>query len=82
MANIKIYTSLGCGYCTSAKRLLSSLGAPYEEISLWSNPDLADELRTKHNWSSVPMIFIDDKFMGGYEDIAALHKQGLLQPLL
>lgn len=82
MAHIKIYTSLGCGYCTSAKRLLSSLGATYEEINLWNNPDLADELRTTHNWSSVPMIFIDEKFMGGYDDIAALHKQGLLQALL
>ena len=78
MPNVTIYTSPICAYCSAAKRLLSSLGMPYKEINLWDEPNLVYELKDKYHWQTVPMIFIDDEFIGGYDDIAALHRQGLL----
>jgi glutaredoxin 3 len=78
MKQVKIYTSPICGYCLAAKRLLSSLGVSYEEIGLWDQPDLVHELQEKYQWQTVPMIFIDDEFVGGYDDISTLHRQGLL----
>lgn len=78
MKPVKIYTSPVCGYCGAAKRLLSSLGASYEEVNLWEQPDLIDEMQEKYQWQTVPMIFIDNEFVGGYDDIVALHQQGVL----
>ncbi len=78
MPHVKIYTSPICAYCSAAKRLFTSLGVTYEEIGLWDQPELVEELREKYQWQTVPMIFIDDEFVGGYDDVAALHKQGLL----
>lgn len=78
MKSVKIYTSPVCSYCGAAKRLLSSLGASYEEVNLWDQPDLVDELQAKYQWQTVPMIFIDNEFIGGYDDIAALHREGVL----
>jgi glutaredoxin 3 len=62
-----------------AKRLLTQLKVPYEEISLEDKPELRRKLSEENNgYRTVPMIFIDGKFIGGYTELAALHKQGKL----
>jgi glutaredoxin 3 len=62
-----------------AKRLLTQLKVPYEEISLEDKPELRRKLSEENNgYRTVPMIFIDGKFIGGYMELAALHKQGKL----
>ena len=83
MAHIVIYTKTVCPYCTSAKNLFKNLGAEYEEINL----DGKDELRAKLSnenggFRTVPMIFIDNKFIGGFDDASKLHKSGELTKLL
>lgn len=82
MSGVRLYTSPGCAYCLAAKQLLSSIGATYEELNLRDHPEEADRLREQYQWRSVPMIFINDEFVGGYDDIASLHQQGLLQQKL
>ncbi len=82
MSKIVLYTTPVCGYCFMAKNLLKSLGADYTEVNAWEQADEVDRLQAEHNWRSVPMIFINDKFMGGYDDIAALHRQGRLETIL
>ncbi len=79
MQPIKLYTSSWCAYCVAAKHFLSSLGANFEEIDISTQPDLADQLQATYNWRSVPMIFIKDEFIGGYDDMMRLHQQGLLK---
>lgn len=79
MTPIRIYTSAWCGYCQRAKSLLTSLGATFEEIDIGNNPTLAEELKRKYQWSTVPMIFFGDEFMGGYDDIFALDRKGVLR---
>jgi glutaredoxin 3 len=79
MREVKIYTTEVCPYCVQAKRLLTQLKVPYEEISLEDKPELRRKLSKENNgYRTVPMIFIDGKFIGGYTELAALHKQGKL----
>jgi glutaredoxin 3 len=83
MTAVRIYTTSVCPYCSAAKALFKSLGIAYEEINL----DGKDELRTKlskenNGWRTVPMIFIFDKFVGGFDDVNKLHKNGELMKLL
>lgn len=82
MNQIRIYTSPNCVYCLLAKQLITSLGASYEEIDLTQQPELREHLQNRYNWSSVPMIFFGERFMGGFEDINQLHQKGLLLPEL
>lgn len=79
MREVKIYTTNVCPYCVQAKRLLTQLKVPYEEINLEEKPALRQKLSEENNgYRTVPMIFIDGKFLGGYSELAALHKQGKL----
>ncbi len=83
MANVQIYTTSSCPYCVAAKNLFSTLNVPYEEINLDGNSELRMKLSQENNgWRTVPMIFIHNKFTGGFDDINKLHKQGELTKLL
>lgn len=83
MAKVVIYTTRVCPYCVFAKKLFERLGVSFEEIGLDANPDLRAKLSDDNNgWRTVPMIFINDKFIGGFDDVNALHSQGKLAGLL
>lgn len=82
MADVIIYTTAYCGYCVRAKRLCDQLGIPYEERRLDDDWELRDKLSEEHNWRTVPMIFIRDRFIGGFDDFQELHQSGRLQPML
>lgn len=82
MAEVKIYTTRLCGYCIRAKALLNSKRIKFEEIDVSSNAELRLWLRERTGRTSVPQIFINGKAVGGYDDIAALDRQGKLDPML
>lgn len=65
-----------------ASRFFDKLKIPYTEVSLDDKPDLRDELSQTHDWQTVPMIFVGDKFVGGYQDVARLERTGELARLL
>ena len=80
---IRIYTSDFCSYCTRAKNLLTKKGVAYEEVHL-DRSDMQSrmslvELTGRY---TVPQILIDDRPVGGYDEIKALDDQGRLDPLL
>lgn len=82
MKSVIVYTSPLCTYCLRAKQLLQSLDIPFEEKDLSADPALAESLSTKHHWRTVPMIFIGEEFIGGYDDLSALNLSGELQKKL
>jgi glutaredoxin 3 len=78
MKKVKIYTGDFCGYCTMAKRLLQSRGIEFEEINVSHQDELRIWLIQTTGQRTVPQIFIGDQSVGGYTDISALDRQGLL----
>jgi glutaredoxin 3 len=79
MKKITVYSAGYCPYCTQAKRLLTELKLTFEDISLDGNDELREKLSAENGgYRTVPMIFIGDEFIGGFSDLAALHRQGLL----
>lgn len=82
MADVRIYTTPVCPYCVRAKSLFTRLGVAFEEIDLSRDEALRARLSAEHNWRTVPMIFVGDHFVGGYDDLNELHRAGKLTPLL
>ncbi len=79
MKDVKVYTGSNCGYCNAAKKLLQTAAVAFEEIGLDDKPELRTKLSAENgHYRTIPMIFIDGKFIGGYNDLQALHKQGKL----
>ena len=80
---VEIYTKMYCGYCHRAKRLLDSKGVEYEEFDITlGGPKRAEMMERNPNARTVPQVFIDDKSIGGSDDLAALDRDGKLDALL
>ncbi len=81
MRKIIVYTRENCSYCEMAKSLLKRRSLAYTVVDLTHDHDLREQLAAPHHWRTLPMIFIDDKFIGGYTDLAKLDGEGALKPL-
>lgn len=83
MPTITIYTTRFCPYCINAKRLLDSKGVAYNEISVDLSPAKRREMtQLAGGKSSVPQIWIGEKYIGGCNELYALEQQQQLNPLL
>lgn len=83
MANIEIYTWAHCPYCIRAKALLNSKGVKFTEYAIDGDEAAREKMSVRANGRrSVPQIFIDNKHIGGCDDIHALDADGGLDPLL
>ncbi len=83
MAKIEIYTKKICPYCQQAKQLLDKKGASYQEIAIEQDDELREQMLQRSNGRrTVPQIFIDDRHIGGCDDLYALDRSGGLDPLL
>jgi len=83
MASVEIYTSPLCGFCHSAKRLLTEKGVGFVETDV-SRDSVQKQAMMKRAGGrhTVPQIFIAGTHVGGCEDLLALERAGKLDPML
>lgn len=79
---IVMYTQALCGYCAAARSLLESKDVTYEEIDVTLDAGLRREMAEWSGVSTVPQIFIDDRHIGGYDQLSKLDREGKLDALL
>ena len=77
-----IYSTATCPYCTLAKRLLDAKGVPFREIRVDRNVQLRREMMARSQRFTVPQIFIDERHVGGFDDLYELDCRGALDALL
>ena len=83
MKNVIIYMGPMCGYCDAAKRLLNKKNIPFKEINIALEENKMEEMLKKSNgMKTIPQIFIEDKHIGGYDELRALENKGELDKLL
>lgn len=83
MASVVIYTRQFCGYCSAAKKLLETKGVAYQEHDATYAPEIRQEMIKRANGrSTFPQIFIDERHVGGCDDLHALERAGELDALL
>jgi glutaredoxin 3 len=83
MAKILMYTTATCPFCLNAERLLLSKGVTQiNKVRVDLEPDLRVEMMEKTGRRTVPQIYIDERHIGGFEELRALDLAGKLEPLL
>jgi glutaredoxin 3 len=83
MANIVMYTTASCPYCINAERLLVSKGVKeINKIRVDLQPELRVEMMQKTGRRTVPQIYIDERHIGGFDELRKLDLAGGLDPLL
>lgn len=83
MAKVVMYSTGVCPFCLQAERLLRAKGvAEIEKIRVDLDPTRRDEMVQRTGRRTVPQIYVGDRHVGGYDDLAALDRAGGLEPLL
>ena len=83
MAKILMYSTGVCPFCLMAERLLKSKGvAQIEKVRVDLEPERRREMMERTGRRTVPQIYVDDRHVGGYDDLAALDRAGGLDALL
>ncbi|MFT5330320.1 MAG: glutaredoxin 3 [Parasphingorhabdus sp.] len=83
MSKVEIYTKFTCGYCFRAKALLENKNVSFEETDIsMGGKDREEMIQRSGGRMTVPQIFIDDRHIGGSDDLAALDQSGELDALL
>jgi glutaredoxin 3 len=83
MVDVTIYTRMMCGYCTAAKRLLDRKGVAYKEMDASFSPELRLEMiQRAHGRTTFPQIFIDERHVGGCDELYDIEETGQLDRML
>ena len=82
-AKVEIYTWSRCPFCIRAKGLLDQKGVDYSEYCIDGDEAARDQMTIRAGGKrSLPQIFIDDRHIGGCDDLYDLDSMGELEPLL
>lgn len=83
MAQIKMYSTRCCLFCVRAEQLLARKGiSNLDKILVDTDPERREEMLLRSGRRSVPQIFIGERHVGGFDDLARLESAGELDTLL
>ncbi len=83
MAKVEIYGTRVCPFCDRAKELLKRKNIEFTEYKIDEDMDKRQEMVTRNPGArTVPQIFINDKAIGGFDDLNALSNSGELDKIL
>lgn len=81
--NVVMYSTAYCGFCQRARGLLERKGVDIQEIKVDEDATEREKmLKRSGGRRTVPQIFIGERHVGGYDDLAALDRTGELDKLL
>lgn len=81
--DILMYSTAFCGYCQRARNLFERKGVNVREIKIDEDPREREAMLQKSGGRrTVPQIFIGERHVGGYDELAALDRSGELDQLL
>ena len=81
MAQIIVYSTDPCSFCTRAKELLKTRGIAFEEVNLAKDPVGRAKLAGETGMMSFPQIVIDGSVLGGFRELITADRSGALDEL-
>lgn len=76
MPHMEVYSTPNCPYCVRAKALLQSKILTFKEIDVGDDVESLRKMVQLSGLRSVPQIFINDRSIGGYDELAKLNADG------
>jgi glutaredoxin 3 len=81
MAKITVYTTEPCSFCTRAKQLLTTRELPFDEVNLSKDPEGRAALSQRTGMMSFPQVIVGSETVGGFMELVAADRSGLLGEL-
>ena len=82
MSEVVMYYRDNCVFSRNAEKLLLSKGIDINKINVELEPEKFVVISEELGLEKVPQVFINDKHVGGFEDLYELDMDDELEPLL
>jgi len=80
MAKIEVYSGQYCAFCMRAKSLLKQRQLEFVEYDVQAEPERRAEMAERAPGArTIPQIFINDRHIGGCDELYALDRKGELE---
>lgn len=70
------------GFSAAVVQVLESLGVPFTDVDVLSDPTLRQGIKDFANWPSTPQLYVKGEFVGGADTVREMYAAGELQQLL
>ena len=71
-----------CGFSAAAVRALGAVGAEFQHVNIFEDPELREALKQYSNWPTYPQLYVNGELVGGSDIIIEMYKSGELQKLI
>ena len=77
-----MYTANWCPYCVFAKKIFKEHNIIFKEVNIEKENISRSEIQKLTGQYTIPQIIINNKCIGGYQDLLMLHQNKKLKELI
>lgn len=71
-----------CGFSATAVRALNAVGAKFESVNIFEEPELREALKQYSNWPTYPQLYVNGELLGGCDIIVEMYNNGELKKII
>ncbi len=71
-----------CGFSATAVRALNEVGAKFDSVNIFEEPELREALKQYSNWPTYPQLYVNGELIGGCDIIVEMYKSGELKKVV
>lgn len=71
-----------CGFSATAVRALNAVGAKFDSVNIFEEPELREALKQYSNWPTYPQLYVKGELIGGCDIIVEMYNSGELQKVV
>lgn len=71
-----------CGFSAQVAAALREVGAKYDSVNIFEDPELRDELKRYSNWPTYPQLYVNGELVGGCDIVLEMYQSGELARVL
>ena len=71
-----------CGFSATAVKALNAVGAKFDTVNIFEDPELREALKQYSNWPTYPQLYVKGELVGGCDIIVEMYKSGELQKVV
>jgi monothiol glutaredoxin len=71
-----------CGFSATAVRALNAVGAKFESVNIFEEPELREALKQYSNWPTYPQLYVNGELVGGCDIIVEMYNSGELKKVI
>jgi monothiol glutaredoxin len=71
-----------CGFSKGVMDVFRHLGVPFKTIDVLDDPQVREGIKRFTNWPTIPQVFVNGEFIGGFDIVRDLYERGELEPMV